>query len=391
MKRIRNARFGWLEQRLQRLEDQGLRRRLSPIAASGMLLVTADGHPLINFGSNDYLGIAAERLDAQADARSGSGASPLVCGYSTAAAELCDALAALEDTEAAVLFPSGFAACSGTIAALAEPGDLILSDALNHASLIDGCRLSKAERFIYPHCDHAAVAGLLAAHRHRFQRAWIVTDTVFSMDGDLAPLAELVEAAERFDAIMIVDEAHATGVLGQHGSGACEAAGVKSQVPIRIGTLSKAIGSQGGFVAAPQAVTDYLVQQARPLIYSTAAAPAAIAAASAGLRTMQDQPQRRHRVRHQARRLRQRLGQAGFRIDLSEVPIVPLRIGPAAEAVRAADRLRQAGFFVPAIRPPTVPDATARLRISLSAAHTDQQIDDLCDAIERMVPPRLSR
>lgn len=377
------TRFEWIEQRLERLKREGLYRELSTRHGVGATFLTHDRRPLVNFGSNDYLGLAG-RVAKAADAACGSGASPLVTGFTSLHAQLCDELAEWEASESAVLFPSGFAACCGTVAALAQRGDLILSDALNHASLIDGCRLSKAERFRYPHLDAEAVHLLLKYHRHLYQRAWIVTDSVFSMDGDVAPLAELVEIAERWDAVLMVDEAHATGVLGETGSGACEAAGVKNQVPIRIGTLSKALGSQGGFAVGPKPVVEYLINHARTLIYSTAATPPSAAAALEAIGMVRQQPARRRRVVALARRVRERLRSIDRRILISDIPIVPLRLGEASSAISASLRLEREGFFVPAIRPPTVPPGTARLRISLSAAHTDQQVNDLLDAIERL-------
>lgn len=381
--RERSSRFGWLEQRLEKLKQKGLYRQLTVRDGIGATFVTDTGRQLVNFGSNDYLGLAG-RESSSGDAACGSGASPLVTGHTAVHDRLCEALADWETADAALLFSSGFAACCGTVAGLAERGDLILSDALNHASLIDGCRLSKAERFRYPHVDADAVNVLLKYHRHLYHRAWIVTDSVFSMDGDVAPLAELAAIARRWDAELIVDEAHATGVLGDTGSGACEAAGVKSQVAIRIGTLSKAIGSQGGFVVAPTAVSEYLINHARTLIYSTAPAPLNAVAALEAIRMIRREPERRQRVVALARRVRERLRSIDRRTVLSDVPIVPLRFGDPAAAIAASQQLERQGFFVPAIRPPTVPDGTARLRISLSAAHSDEQVDRLLHAIESL-------
>ncbi len=409
-----------MQQRLDDLDDHGLRRRLRPVPASGPLWPGGVDAPHVNFGSNDYLGLAGQPLNLpnalpdeadgpdEADAvpgeanavpgeangpaplvQRGSGASALVCGYTALHHRLARQLAELEQTEAAALFPSGYAACSGCVSALAGRGDLILSDSLNHASLIDGCRLSKAERFVYPHGDADIVDTLLNHHRHRFRRAWIVTDSVFSMDGDIAPLDRLAHIARQHDATLIVDEAHGTGVLGRDGSGASEALGVKDQVPIRIGTLSKALGSQGGFVVGPQVVIDYLINHARPLIYSTAAAPATILAALSALHSVREQPERRQRVQQLARRLRRGLASMGkFTGDLdglaAGVPIVPIRLRSTGAAVRAAEQLWQQGFYVPAIRPPTVPEGTSRLRVSLSAAHSDEQVDRLLAAIKEL-------
>lgn len=385
--RITPDRFAWISDRLHEADRLQMRRRLIPRRHEGPYVIE-EGRRMINFGSNDYLGIAMQStpLDASRGA-AGAGSSPLVCGFTPLHARLCDQLAAFEGSESAVLFPSGFAACSGTVAALAEAGDLVLSDALNHASLIDGCRLSKAERFIYPHRDHRAVATLLETHRKRFARVFIVTDAIFSMDGTRAPLVELADIADAFGAVLIVDEAHATGVLGDHGAGLCEELGLETRIPVRVGTLSKALGAHGGFVVGPQRVTDYLLQKARPLIYSTAAPPMVIGAAIEGLRIVHDEPQRRIHVLHLAAELVRRLRQMGFRSTDHGTPIVPLVLGDSRQTLAAAQELAKAGFYVPAIRPPTVPPNTSRLRISLSAAHSDEMIDALCRAISAILPP----
>ncbi len=376
------SRFSFLQQWLDELVPSGSLRTLRAceiaVASGEPATVIRGGRRLVNFGSNDYLGLAAApSVDPTALPR-GSGASPLVCGYTALHEQLCEALAELERTEAVALFPTGYAACSGVVSTLPQRGDLILSDALNHASLIDGCRLSRAEKRIYPHADVAAVAELLVRHRREFERVWIVTDGVFGMDGDLSPLVELCDLADRHDALLIVDEAHGTGVLGEDGSGACAALGVKSRVPIRIGTLSKAIGAQGGFVAGPRPVIDYLINFCRPLIFSTAAAPAVIAAALAGVNAVREEPQRRERVRRFAVTVRQALEILADDIA-AEIPIIPIVVGDNAAAVRQAVAAEAAGMLIPAIRPPTVPEGTARLRVSLSAGHDQEQIDRLID------------
>ncbi len=368
----------YLSERLTELQRVQRLRQLIPRITHGIRIQVAGGRELINFGGNDYLGLAAERVASPLP--TGSTASALVCGWSDLHEQLAKRIAALESTESAVLFPSGFAACSGTIATLAEAGDLILSDELNHASLIDGCRLSNAEKVIYPHRDSDAVERVLAQRRAEFARVWIVTDGVFSMDGHVAPLLELCDLAERFDVVVVVDEAHGTGVLGDHGSGVCEALNVKQRVPIRIGTLSKAIGSQGGFVAGPSPVIEYLVNRCRSLIFSTALAPAAVMAALDALDAIANQAERRAHVHQLSALVRERLSIKTSPLE-SIVPIVPVQIGEDAAAVEQSKRLAERGFFVPAIRPPTVPEGTARLRISLSAAHDRTMVEALLDAI----------
>lgn len=387
-------RFDWLSKSLESLAGRGQLRRLHVRDATGQaMMIQTERGPLVNFGSNDYLGLASESGAMRGPSPGGehdepwargSGASALLTGHSSPLDQLQTLLAQWESTQAAVVLPSGFAANISVISCLAQAGDLILSDANNHASIIDGCRLSKAQRFIYPHADAQAVEVLLRAHRDRFERAFIVTDSVFSMDGDFAPLDRLCDLAEEHDAILIVDEAHATGVWGESGSGLCEHLGVKQRVPIRVGTLSKAIGAMGGFVCGPQVVIDYLINHGRSLIYSTALPPMVAATALAHVRLMIDQPQRRQQLHANVERLRG--GLDAFwqrRVASSCSQIIPLVMGENQAALDLQDDLAQAGFFVPAIRPPTVPARRARVRISVSASHTDDQIDGLAAALNQ--------
>jgi 8-amino-7-oxononanoate synthase len=344
-----------------------------------------DGRTLVNFGSNDYLGLAAEGLsDAVRETldRSGwgSGASPLVTGRGEIHARLEDELAEFEGTQAALLFPSGFAANLATIAAMVGRDDVIFSDALNHASIIDGCRLSGAAIVVYPHRDMAALHERLR-EAGGLRRRLIVTDTLFSMDGDLAPLADLADLAERHQAMLMVDEAHATGVFGRLGRGVCEHLGVESGVHIRVGTLSKALGSIGGFVAGTQPLIDWLVNRARAYVFSTATPEAAAAAASQALRIVQQQPERRQRLLETAADLRGRLQQQGWSIGRSISQIVPVVLGDPARTVEQADQLRRQGLFVPAIRPPTVPPGQSLLRISLCHGHTQPHLQSLLEAL----------
>ena len=371
--------FDYLSSHLRELESQRRLRQLLPRVAEGIELVEPDGRRLVNFGGNDYLGFNTQVN--QHVVSGGSGASALLSGWTADHQLLCEKIAALESTESVALFPSGYAACSGTVATLAEQGDWILSDQLNHASLIDGCRLSSADCTVYPHRNWQAVDQRLSESRHRYQRVWIVTNAVFGMDGHVAPLKHLVDIAERYDACLITDEAHGTGVLGDQGSGACEALGVKSEVQIRIGTLSKAVGSQGGFVAGPAAVIDYLINRCRSLIYSTSLAPPAVLSAISGIDRIVAEPERRQRVQSLARRLRDALSMDASSELEASVPIIPVIVGRDARAVELARRLMELGFYVPSIRPPTVPEGSARLRISLSAGHQDAMVDRLMDAI----------
>lgn len=370
------------DQRLDALRAQSRLRRLEPFRAEGMELIDGAGNRLTNFGGNDYLGLAAKRASLP-QFESAAVASSLVCGWTDRHDELARRIAQLESTESAVIFPSGYAACSGAISAFCREGDLLLSDELNHASLIDGCRLSRAERVIFPHRDHEAVSNILQSRRGEFARVWIVTESVFSMDGHVAPLAELVHVAERYDATLVVDEAHATGVFGQSGSGLCEELGLKQRVSIRIGTLSKAIAARGGFVAAPKVVTDFLVNHCRSLIFSTSLSDQEVEAALTSVDRIGKEPERRQRVRFIARDLRDQLQIDGEELE-AEVPIVPVRVGSDQRAVLASGLLRDLGLYVPAIRPPTVPEGQSRLRVSLSAAHEDGMILRLVEALRSL-------
>lgn len=382
--------FAWIDAELERLQAAQLRRwqrvRESPHAGGWVQL---DGRQLLDFGSNDYLGLAAdpEVIDAVRHAVGesgwGSGASPLVSGYGVLHRRLERDLAAHEQTEACALLPTGFAANVAAITALAGPGDLILSDELNHASIIDGCRLSRATVAIYRHGDVAHAAELLSRQiaTSSPRRILIVTDGLFSMDGDFAPLSGLVELAESQAAMLLVDEAHATGVWGAEGRGSCEELGVDTHCLVRVGTLSKALGSLGGFVVGPHAVIDWIRNAARPYIFSTAQ-PEAIAAASlAALRLVQRQPHRRQQLQENAARVRTALQAQGWDLCGSASQIIPLRIGSAAEAWRLSGDLAEAGLFVPAIRPPAVPEGGARLRLSLSWLHTPEQLSRLIEVL----------
>lgn len=387
------ASLRWLDESLDRLEHNNLRRKLAVRKSNQAAEVTLDDARLLNFGANDYLGLAADPRLAQAartaidQAGWGSGASPLVSGRSAVHAELEAAIARFEGVEAALVFTSGFAANAGAIPALVGQGDLILADANNHASLIDGCRLAKAERYIYPHGDCRAVEQTLRNASH-YRRRLIVTDSLFSMDGDMAPLVELGHLAEQYDCMLLVDEAHATGVWGSHGRGvvehlAAEAPQLEQQVTIRVGTLSKGLGGGGGFVAGCAPLVDWLANTARTYVFSTAGTAATAAAAQAALEIVQSEPHRRAELLAKAVWLREQLSSQGWNLAGSVSQIIPVVIGSAEHTMQTATKLRDQGFYVPGIRPPTVPEGSSRLRISLSYLHTTEQIGRLADAIGR--------
>ena len=289
-------------------------------------------------------------------------------------------LADFEGTEAALLFSSGFAANSGTIAALVGPGDLVFTDRKNHASLLDGCRLSRADVRTYAHGDAQELGRLLerpGGHRRRL----IVTDSLFSMDGDFAPLAELVELADRHGAMLMVNEAHATGVFGSRGRGLAEHVGLKNRIPIRVGTLSKALGSLGGFVAGSRSLVELLINRARPYIFSTAMPAPVAAAALAALDIVRDEPHRREGLLAQSAELRGVLAAEGWNVGRSASQIIPLVVGQPDQAVALSRALADRGLLVPAIRPPTVPDGEACLRISLTYGHTAEMVNLLIESL----------
>jgi 8-amino-7-oxononanoate synthase len=379
--------LAWIDEELVALERRQLRRRLQMREGPQSARLVLDGQTLVNFGSNDYLALAADpRLTrAVADAVHhegwGSGASPLVTGYADSHRQLAQRLAEFEGTEAALVFSSGFAANAGAIAALVGPGDLVCCDRKNHASLFDGCRLSRADVRIYPHNDCERLTSLLK-DRERYRRRLIVTDGLFSMDGDFAPLDDLADVAEQNNAMLLVDEAHATGVFGENGRGVAEYFGVEHRVHVRIGTLSKALGCIGGFVAGSRSLVEWLVNCARPYVFSTASPAAMAAAATAALDIVRNEPQRRQELLVHARQLREDLQRQGWNIGASASQIIPLVVGGPERAIALSQQLRERGVFVPAIRPPTVPDGEACLRISLTAGHTDAMLAMLRDVLK---------
>ena len=378
--------LGWIDRELGRLDELRLRRRLAIRAGRQASEIRIDGRELVNFGSNDYLGLAADDRLAAAAAEAvaehgwGSGASPLVTGHAESHRKLEEDLAQFEATEAALVFSSGFAANAGTIAALAGPGDVVFNDRKNHASLLDGSRLSRADVRVYPHADWRQLDRLLVK-AGKYRRRLIVTDSLFSMDGDLAPLDRLADLAERHGAMLMIDEAHATGVFGKRGRGVAEQLGVEDRVDVRVGTLSKALGSIGGFVAGSRPLVDWLVSRARPYIFSTAGPAAAAAAAWAALKIVYQEPERRRELLARAERLRRELVGQGWDVGRSASQIIPILVGRPEMALQLAAELRHRGLFVPAIRPPTVPEGEACLRISLTAGHSDEMIRTLIEAL----------
>lgn len=374
-----------LTARLAQVKENGLYRVLRPVDGAQDAVVSLNGHDVLLFSSNNYLGLAnhptLKRAAIQATERfgCGSGASRLISGSMAVHHELEARLAALKKTEAALVFPTGYHANVGVLSALMGPGDTILSDRLNHASIIDGCRLSRAEVRAYPHGDTRALDALLAVCPPSGQRL-IVTDTVFSMDGDLAPLAALVALARRYDAWLMVDEAHATGVFGSHGSGLVEEAGLVDHVDIHMGTLGKALGGIGAYVAGSRALIDWLVNRARSFVYTTGMPPASAASALAALDIVEREPERRQRLWDNARFLSDGLRGLGYRLGETRSQILPIIVGDARQTMSLAEAVLRRGVFAHGIRPPTVPEGTSRIRVTPMATHTRAQLERTLDA-----------
>ncbi len=313
----------------------------------------------------------------------GAGASPLILGRGAAHVELERRIAEFEGVEAALVFSSGFAANAGTIPALATRGDIVFSDANNHASIIDGCRLSGARVQTYPHNDIEYLSRMMQQST-QFRRRLIVTDTLFSMDGDFARLEEVAELAERLDAMLLVDEAHATGVFGERGRGLCEHFGVEDRVHIRIGTLSKALGCAGGFVTGPRPLIDFLANRARSYVFSTAPPAAWCAAATRAIGIVRDEPERRTDLLSHAAQVRAKLAAQGWQIGGGTSQIIPIYIGEPEPTMDLAASLLDRGLFIPGIRPPSVPQGQSLLRISLSAGHSGEMLDRLVAALAEL-------
>jgi 8-amino-7-oxononanoate synthase len=369
-------------ERLAELERLGLSRRLRLVSGPQGPTVLLDGKPVMLLCSNNYLGLADHPRVRQAAADAamrwgvGAGASRLVSGTMTVHRRLEERLAAFEGSEACLLFGSGYLANLGVIGALAGRGSTVYSDELNHASIVDGCRLSRAEVVVYRHADVEHLHWCLYHHGRRDgqERPLIVTDSVFSMDGDVAPLQEIVELADAAGARVMVDEAHAIGSLGPGGRGALAQAGLEGEVDAIVGTLGKALGSYGAFVCASEETIRYLINAARSLIFSTAPPPPAVAGALAALEILQERPHRVQRLRSNARALRLALAEQGFPVADSEMHIVPLIVGEEREAMGLCQAALERGVFAQAIRPPTVARGTSRLRLAVMASHTAAEL-----------------
>jgi 8-amino-7-oxononanoate synthase len=371
--------------RLEELRAAGLYRRLRLVSGPQGPRVLLDGREVLLLCSNNYLGLAdhprVRRAAAEAAMRwgTGAGASRLICGNMTLHRRLEERLAEFTGSESALLFGSGYLANTGTVAALTRAGEVVFSDELNHASIVDGCRLSRAETFVYRHRDFDHLHWGL--RRAEGRGSLIASDGVFSMDGDVAPLPELVELARRYDCRLLIDEAHATGTIGPDGRGAVAEAGLDDEVDVIVGTLGKALGSYGAYVCARKEIVELLVNTARPFIFSTALPPSAVAAALAALELLRARPGRIDRLRRNGDLMRRELAAGGLDPGESRTHILPVVVGEEQSAVELSERALERGVFAQAIRPPTVPAGTSRLRITVMATHREPELRQAANVI----------
>ncbi|MGN7469257.1 8-amino-7-oxononanoate synthase [Brevibacillus sp. SAFN-007a] len=374
--------YEWLEAEWSRMREQSLDRTwqtVEPIAEAGGAWIRVGGKKLLNLSANNYLGLAHEERIVEAGEKAarkwgaGGTASRLVLGNYPLYDELEQRLAEWKQREGALVFASGYQANTGVIAALAGRGDVVLSDRLNHASIVDGIILSRAEHVRYRHNDVEHLAFLLQKHQGA-RRKWIVTDSIFSMDGDKAPLLALAELRERYDALLMVDEAHAGGVRGEQGQGLCHELGIADQVDVLMGTFSKAFGAYGAYVCADTPVIRHLRSKARSLLYSTALPPAVVGSTLAALTQIETDTWRRQALRQNASWFRRQLRASGFAVPDDDTHIIPLAIGENERALQFSRKLLERGIAAVAIRPPTVPDGTARIRFTVMATHTPEEL-----------------
>ena len=377
--------YGWIAQSLQTLHRANWYRQVKPIDGKGGAVITIDGKRCLNFASNDYLGLAGDpRLAAAAAAAAttygtGSTGSRLLSGQRPIHRQLEQAIAQLKGTEDAIVFSSGYLANLGTLAALIDHRDLVIADGYNHSSLQMGARLSGATVAVYDHNDLNQLQQHLVTKRAQYRRCLLVTDSVFSMDGDLCSLPEILDLADQWDAMVMVDEAHGTGVLGASGGGAVEYLGCRHRPMVQVGTLSKALGSLGGYVTGSADLIDFLRNRTATWIYTTGLSPADAAAARAAIAILTQAPEQLIQLTENAHYLRQRLDQLHVQRLPSDSPIVCIQVKDAATVLALGQHLQQQGIFASAVRPPTVP--TSRLRMTVMATHTQADIDRLITAI----------
>lgn len=383
----------FLRQEIERMKTLGLYRDLKRIVGPIDTTVSIDGKEVILLSSNNYLGLASHPKSKEAAVSAlreyGTGAcsSRLISGNMEIHEELEKKTAKFKGCQSAIVFSTGYMANIGVITSLAMEGDLILSDELNHASIIDGCRLSGAEIKVYPHKNVEKLKEILSqgkasSSKGRYKRRLIITDGVFSMDGDITPLPEILDVAKEEDALAIVDDAHATGVLGENGKGTAGYFGLTDENLIHMGTFSKALGSMGGYIAGSKVIIEYLKNNARPFIFSTALPPSVCASSIAAIDIIENEPLIRKRLWENITRFRKGLINLGYNTMESQTQIIPILIGDTSLTMKFATAIFQKGVYAPGIRPPTVPEGKSRIRTSLMASHTDEQIDKVLAVFE---------
>jgi 8-amino-7-oxononanoate synthase len=377
----------WLKEEINSIKEASLYRMLNTMYTAPTTIVNINGEDKIVASSNNYLGLSTDRRLINAAKKAlnefgvGSGGSRLTTGNTIWHERLEKRIAQFKGAESGLVFSSGYLANIGVISSLAGKGDVILSDALNHASIIDGCRLSKATTKVYEHVNMESLKNKLEESMG-FKRRFIVTDGVFSMDGNIAPLPEIVELANKYDAFVIVDDAHATGVLGKRGSGTSEYFNL--DIDVVIGTFSKAVGTEGGYVVGSEDLIDYLRNKARPFIFQTAMPPSLASATIAAIDIIENDVLIRKRLQNNASYLRRTLLKMGYSVIGENTPIISIIIGDAKTTVQLGKRIEQEGVYAPAIRPPTVPDGQSRIRLTVMATHTQEQLDKICEVFQRV-------
>ena len=380
----------YISDELGKIKESGLYRELKVVGNAQDTRIDIEGKTYLSFCSNNYLGLANHPSVVNAVKKAvdeygwGACASRLVSGNMTLHEALEKEISRFKMKDAAIVFPTGYMANLGVISSLVSGGDLVVSDKLNHASIIDGCRLSGAVFRVYAHCNMEKLENILKKSS-KYNRILIVTDSVFSMDGDLAPLPDIVRIAKKYNAMVMVDEAHGTGVFGGNGRGVVEHFNLDNEVDVVMGTLSKAIGSLGGYVSGDEDLISYLRNKARPFMYTTALPPAVSAASIAGINLIQEDPSLRETLWNNVRCIKERLGSLGIDMISSQSQIIPLLIGDTQKTVDISKLLYERGILIPAIRPPTVPANSSRLRMTVMSSHTQADLESLFNALREVM------
>ncbi len=380
----------FLAQEIQSLHQNKLFRRLRILEGRQLPRAKFDGQSVVNLSSNNYLGLSTHpelikaALKATEEYGVGSGAVRTIAGTMKIHLALEEKIARFKHAEACVVFQSGFTANAGTVSAILGKGDIIISDELNHASIIDGCRLSRAEIKIFPHKDLSALERILRETQDHPGKKLVITDGVFSMDGDIAPLPQIVELAENYGAIMMLDDAHSSGVLGRNGRGTVDHYGLDGRVDIQVGTLSKAIGSLGGYVCGTRALVEYLYHRARPFLFSTSHPPAVAACCIAAFEVLEREPQLIEQLWQNTRFFKAGLNRVGFNTGASQTPITPVIVGKGDLVMRFSDEVFKEGVFAQGIGYPTVPEASSRIRTIVTATHSQEQLQFALDVLEKV-------